>query len=89
MASVAEVDDVAGGARYIDNYLNTQSNNVRSYIVSTGWVLPGWVCWSLRFKNNYGVYPEEKHPGIPAKLARMSKRARDEIIMPKLMNRHN
>ena len=33
MESVAGVDDVAGAARYIGNYLNTQSYHVRKYII--------------------------------------------------------
>ncbi len=36
MASVAEVGNVAGGARYIDNCLNTQSYRVRKYIFKGG-----------------------------------------------------
>ena len=34
MASVAEVDAVAGTARYVDKYLLAQSYRVREYIVS-------------------------------------------------------
>jgi hypothetical protein len=85
MASLAEVDDVAGAACYIGNYLNMQSYHVRKYIMSAGWVFPGWVSWSKRFKSNYGGYPDEMYPGILAKLARMSKSVRDEIILPELM----
>ena len=33
MGRLAEVDDVAGAARYIGNYLNTQSYHVRKYII--------------------------------------------------------
>ena len=36
MENVAEVDDVAGGVRYVDSYLNTQSYHVRKYIMSAG-----------------------------------------------------
>ena len=46
MASLAEVDDVAGAARYIGNYLNMQSYRVRKYIMSAGWVFPGWIGFS-------------------------------------------
>ncbi len=80
MASLAEADDVAGAAGYIGKYLHTQSYHVRKYIMSAGWVFPGWVSWSKWFKRNYGVYPDQKYPGILAKLARMSKRERDEIM---------
>jgi len=85
MASVAEVDDVAGAARYIGKYLHMQSYHVRKYIMSGGWVFPGWVSWSKRFKKHYGVYPDQVYPGILAKLSRMSKSERDEIILPELM----
>jgi hypothetical protein len=40
---------------------------------------------SERFKQHYGVYPDQMYPGILAKLARMPKSERDEIIMPELM----
>ena len=43
MASVGEVDDVAAAARYIGKYLHMQSYHVRKYIMSAGWVFPGWV----------------------------------------------
>jgi hypothetical protein len=85
MASLAELDDVDGAARYIGNYLNTQSYRVRKYIMSAGWVFRGWVSWSRWFKKHYGVYPDQKYPGIMAKLSCMSKRGRDEIIMVELM----
>ena len=80
MAKVAAVDDVEGAARYLGNYLNMQSYRVRKYIMSAGWVFPGWVSWSKRFRRKHGVYPDEMYPGILAKLARMSKRERDEIM---------
>jgi len=85
MARLAEVDDVDGAARYIGNYLNMQSYRVRKYIMSACWVFPGWVSWSKLFKRHYGVYPDQKYPGILVKLARMPKRVRDMIILPELM----
>jgi len=85
MTSLAEVDDVAGAARYIGNYLNMQSYGVRKYIMNTAWVFKGWVSWSRWFKKHYGVYPDQMYPGILAKLSRMSKSERDEIIVPELM----
>jgi hypothetical protein len=85
MGRLAELDDVDGAARYIGNYLNTQSYRVRKYIMSAGWVFPGWVSWSKWFKRNYGVYPDKMYPGILAKLARMSNSERNEIIIPELM----
>jgi hypothetical protein len=72
-------------ARYIGNYINTQSYHVRKYIMSAGWVFPGWVSWSRWFKDNYGVYPDQKYPGILVKLAGMPKSVRDKIILPELM----
>ena len=47
-------------------------------------MFPGWVSWSKWLKRHYGVYPDQKYPGILAKLGRMSKSERDEI-MAKLM----
>lgn len=89
MERVAGADDVDGAARYLGNYLNTQSYRVRKYIMSAGWVFPGWISWPRWFKRNYGVYPDQMYPGILAKLARMSKSERDEIIIPELMNRYD
>jgi hypothetical protein len=82
---LAEVNDVDGAARYIGNYLNMQSYRVRKYIMSAGWLFPGWVSWSKWFKKNYGDYPDHKYPGVLAKLSRMSNSERDEIILPELM----
>jgi len=80
MARLAEVDDVAGAARYLGKYLHMQSYRVRKYIMSAGWVFPGWVSWSKRFRRHFGFYPDQKYPGTLVKLARMSKSARDEIM---------
>ena len=85
MARLAEVDDIDAAARYIGKYLHMQSYRVRKYIISAGWVFPGWISWSKWFNRNYGVYPNKMYPAILAKLARMSKSERDEIIMPELM----
>lgn len=81
---IEAVDDVAGAAGYIGKYVHTQSYHVRKYIMSAGWVFPGWVSWSKRFRRKNGVYPDEMYPGILGKLASMSKSERDEI-MNKLM----
>lgn len=85
ITSLTIVDDVRAAARYIGKYLHMQSYHVRKYIMSGGWVFPGWVSWSQWFKSNYGVYPDQKYPGVLAKLARMPKRMRDMIILPELM----
>ena len=45
MPSIAEVD-VVDAARYIGKYLHTQSFRVRKYIMSGGWVFPGWIEFS-------------------------------------------
>jgi len=82
---IEAVDDVDAAARYIGSYLNMQSYRVRKYIMSAGWVFKGWVSWSRRFKKHYGVYPDQMYPGTLAKLSRMPKRERDEIILPELM----
>jgi len=77
---IEAVDDVDAAARYIGSYLNMQSYRVRKYIMSAGWVFPGWVSWSKRFRRKHGVYPDEMYPGILGKLAGMSKSERDEIM---------
>jgi len=77
---IEAVDDVAGAAGYIGKYLHMQSYHVRKYIMSAGWVFPRWVSWSQWFRRKNDVYPDEMYPGILAKLARMSKRERDEIM---------
>ena len=82
---IEAVDDVGAAARYIGNYLNSQSYHVKKYIMSAGWVFKGWIAWSKWFKKNYAVYPDKMYPGILAKLSRMSKSERDEIVMPELM----
>jgi hypothetical protein len=82
---IEAVDDVAAAARYIGNYLNMQSYRVKKYIMSAGWVFKGWIAWSKWFRRNYGVYPDKMYPGVLAKLSRLSKVERDEIIMPELM----
>ncbi len=82
---IEAVDDVAGAARYIGKYLHMHSYHVRKYIMSAGWVFTGWASWSKWFKRHYGVYPDQMYPGILAKLARMSKKVRDQIILPELM----
>jgi len=82
---IEAVDDVDGTARYIGKYIHMQSYHMRKYIMSAGWVFPGWVSWSKWFKRHYGVYPDQKYPGILVKLARMSKRMREEVILPGLM----
>jgi len=85
MASLTAVDDGDGTTRYMGGYLNMQSYHVRKYIMSAGWVFPGWVSWSKWFMRHYGVYPDQMYPGILAKLSRMSKEVRDAIILPELM----
>jgi len=77
---IEAVDDVAGAAGYMGKYLHMQSYRLRKYIMSAGWVFPGWVSWSKRFRRKHGDYPDEMYPGILAKLARMSKSERDEIM---------
>ena len=82
---IETVDDVTAAARYIGNYMNTQSYRVKKYIISAGWVFKGWIAWSRRFKKHYGVYPDQMYPGILVKSSRLSKSERDEIIIPELI----
>jgi hypothetical protein len=88
---IEAVDDVGEAARYIGNYLNSQSYRVKKYIMSAGWVFKGWIAWSKWFKKHYGVYPDQMYPGVLARLSRMSKRERDAITIPELikMDAHN
>jgi hypothetical protein len=84
---IEAVSDVRGAAGYLGKYLHTQSYRVRKYIMSSGWVFPGWISWSQWYRRNYGDYPDRKYPGILAKLARMSKVERDKIILPELIKK--
>ena len=70
MATLAEVDDVDGAARYIGKYLHMQSYHVRKYIVSAGWVFPGWIGFSQWIKKEFGDYPPR---GMLINLGRMGK----------------
>ena len=72
---IEAVDDVGVAARYIGNYLNTQSYHVRKYIMSGGWVFRGWIGFSRWFKKEFGVYPPS---GILVELGEMSKEEREE-----------
>ena len=54
---IKAIDDIDGAARYVGKYLHMQSYHVRKYIMSAGWVFPGWVCWSQWFKKEFGDYP--------------------------------
>ena len=75
MLSLAEVDDVAGAARYIGKYLHMQSYHVRKYIMSAGWVFPGWIGFSQWIKKEFGAYPKRE---MLVELGRMSKAEREE-----------
>jgi hypothetical protein len=74
MERLAEVDDVAA-ARYIGKYLHTQSYHVRKYIMSAGWVFPGWIGFSRWFKNEFGVYPPRE---MLVELGKMNKAERQK-----------
>jgi hypothetical protein len=75
MARLAEVNDFEGAARYIGNYLNMQSYRVRKYIMSAGWVFPGWVDFSRWFKREFGDYPPRE---MMFELSRVSMAKREE-----------
>ncbi len=78
MASVAEVDDVAGAARYLGKYLHMQSYRVRKYIMSGGWVFPCWIGFSQWIKKEFGAYPKKE---ILVELGKMSEAEREEHIL--------
>jgi hypothetical protein len=71
---LAEVDDVDAAARYIGKYLHMQSYCVRKYIMSAGWVFPGWIGFSQWFKKEFGDYPPRE---MLVELARRSKAERE------------
>ena len=72
---IEEVDDVRAAARYVGNYLNMQSYRVKKYIMSAGWVFPGWIGFSRWLKNEFGVYPPRE---MMAELSKMSREEREE-----------
>jgi len=75
MLSLAEVDDVAGAARYMGGYLNMQSYRVRKYIMSANWVFSSWIGFSQWIKKEFGDYPKKE---LLIGLGRMSKAKREE-----------
>jgi hypothetical protein len=75
MASLAEVHDLAGAALHIGKHLLMQSYHVRKYIMSAGWVFPGWIGFSQWFRREFGVYPPRE---MLVELGRMSKVEREE-----------
>lgn len=72
---IEAVDDVVSAAKYIGKYLHMQSYHVRKYIMSAGWVFPGWIGFSQWKKKEFGDYPERE---MLVELGRMSKEAREE-----------
>lgn len=69
MPNLTEVDDAADAARYIGNYLDTQSYRVRK-IVSAGWVFPGWIGFSQWFKKELGACPPRRMLIGPGRMRR-------------------
>jgi hypothetical protein len=59
----------------VGKYLHRQSYHVHKYIMSAGWVFPGWIGFSQWFKKESGVYPPRE---MLVGLARMSKAEREE-----------
>jgi|GEM_PF-1727559 len=80
---IKKVKSVKGAANYLAKYMHQQSSD--RYIMSAGWVFPGWVSWSKWYKQNYGIYPQRVVPDVFGRLANMSKSDRNEIILPELM----
>jgi hypothetical protein len=75
MERLAEVDDVEAAARYVSKYLHRQSYHVRKYIMSAGWVFPGWIGFSQWVKHEFGAYPKRE---VLVGLGRMSMAEREE-----------
>jgi hypothetical protein len=59
-----------GAAGYIRKYLHMQSYRVRKYIMSAGWVFPGWVGFSQWYKREFFDYPPRE---MLVELGKMSK----------------
>jgi len=74
MASLIEVDHVAGGVRYVDSYLNTQSYHAHKYTMSAGWLFPGSIGFSKWIKREFGDYPKRE---MLVELAGLSKAGRE------------
>lgn len=72
---IEAVDDIDAAARYIGKYLHMQSYRVRKYIMSAGWVFPGWIGFSQWFKKEFGVYPQRE---MLINLGKMNKAEREE-----------
>jgi len=72
---IEAVDDVDAAARYIGKYLHMQSYHVRKYIMSAGWVFPGWIGFSQWFKREFGDYPPRE---MLVELGRMSRAERED-----------
>jgi hypothetical protein len=75
---IEAVDDIGVAARYIGNYLNTQSYRVRKYLVSGGWVFPGWIGFSQWVRKEFGAYPPRE---MLSNLGRMGKGEREEHLL--------
>ncbi|MGA8849222.1 MAG: hypothetical protein WB564_05285 [Dehalococcoidia bacterium] len=72
---IEAADDVNAAARYVGKYLHMQSYHVRKYIMSAGWVFPGWICFSQWYKKEFGDYPPRE---MLVELGRMSRTEREE-----------
>ncbi|MFC2017118.1 hypothetical protein ACFLUD_01730 [Chloroflexota bacterium] len=79
---IKKVYSIGGAAGYLAKYLGKERSS--RYIMSAGWVFPGWISWSKWYKRNYGLYPDGVYPGALVRLSRMSKDERDEIVLPEL-----
>lgn len=80
---IRAVKSVKGAGNYLAKYMHKQSSN--RYIMSAGWVFPGWISWSKWYKKNYSIYPQQVVPDAFQRLANMSESERNKIIMPELM----
>ena len=72
---IEALSDGTTAARHIGNYLDMQSCRVRKYIMSAGWVFPGWIGFSKQFRKEFAIYSPRE---MLVELAKKSKEEREE-----------
>ncbi|MFC1918807.1 hypothetical protein ACFLWW_02390 [Chloroflexota bacterium] len=64
---IQDVKSIGGAAGYIGKYIKKQRNG--RYLMSSGWIFPGFIGWSKRYKKEEGDYPSSKLVEIMNKLS--------------------
>jgi len=73
---ITEVNSVGGAAGYLAKYIAEQG--VGRYIWSSGWIFPGYVGWSQRFRRVMGYYPDGD---VVRYVAGLPKEERDGVLV--------